>query len=157
MVEHFDKVGIKAHVEALEKAAFSEMLYKTGNYNMSIGEFVPHGLCDDDMMLVLQHGEKKTDLLPYPERDTALQTWKQAGTRESRLEASYELQKLINQYPKRIMLWYPHGFFAYNKNAYDNYSIIKGYNIFNKYSFLPNEARKGFILENFSQEGLGKM
>jgi hypothetical protein len=47
------------------------------------------------------------------------------------------------------MLWYPEGFFAYNNTRYDNYSVIMGENdIFHKYSFIPNEARKGFVLEN---------
>lgn len=157
VVEHFEEIGIKAHVQALEKAAFSELLWKKGNYNMSIGEFVPHGVADDDMMMVLQYGEKKTDLVPYPERDAALEAWKKAGTKETRLQASYDLQELINKHPKRVMLWYPNGFFAYNKTVYDNYSIVKGYNIFNKYSFIPNEVRKGFVLEDYPQDGLDRM
>lgn len=154
VVDQLKAVHIKAHVEAMEKAAYAETLWKKGNFNMSIGEFVPHGLCDDDMMMVLQYGEKKTDMISYPERDQALLDWKAADNRETRLQASYKLQNLINQYPKRIMLWYPHGFFAFNKNKYDNYSIVKGYNIFNKYSFIPNEARTGFILEDYPQTGL---
>jgi peptide/nickel transport system substrate-binding protein len=154
VVEQLARLNIKAHVEAMEKAAYSEALYTKGNYNMSIGEFVPHGLCDDDMMLVLQYGEKKTDKIPYLERDAALEAWKASSDKKSRLDASYILQALINQAPKRVMLWYPHGFFAYNKNVYDNYSIIRGYNIFNKYSFIPNEAREGFVIDDYSQTGL---
>ncbi|MBI9109328.1 MAG: ABC transporter substrate-binding protein [Spirochaetales bacterium] len=157
LVDQLENVNIRAHVEAMEKASFSETLYKKGNYNMSVGEFVPHGLCDDDMMMVLQYGEKKTDLMPYAERDQALLDWKAAGDKEGRLEASYKLQALINKYPKRVMLWYPHGFFAYNKNAYDNYSIVRGYNIFNKYSFIPNDARDGFVLEDYPQTGFDNM
>ncbi|PIE05139.1 MAG: hypothetical protein CSA76_00595 [Spirochaetales bacterium] len=153
VAKQLEAVNIRAHVEPVEKAAFFEIVYRKGNYNMSIGEFVPHGLADDDMMIVLQYGEKKTDMMPYPERDKAIAAWKAANTPQSRLEASWALQEKINQYPKRVMLWYPYGFFAYNKNSYDNYSIVKGYNIFNKYSFIPNEAREGFVMDDYPQTG----
>ncbi len=157
IVDQLAKLNIKAHVQAMEKGAYFQTVYRKGNYDMSIGEFVPHGVADDDMMIVLQYGEKKTDKIPYPERDAALEAWKKASTKEGRLEASYYLQSLINKAPKRVMLWYPHGFFAYNKNVYDNYSIVRGYNIFNKYSFIPNEARKGFVMEDYPQTMLDNM
>ncbi|MDR2398226.1 MAG: ABC transporter substrate-binding protein [Spirochaetaceae bacterium] len=147
--EHLAAIQLKAHVEALESAAYNEVVNVTGNYNMTVMEFVPHGLADDDMMMVLQYGEQKTDAVPYPERDQALIDWTQAVTPEERIAASHRLQTLINKHPKRIMLWYPDGFFAYNHTKYDNYSVIMGENdIFHKYSFLPNEVRKGFVLEN---------
>ncbi|QQO07770.1 ABC transporter substrate-binding protein [Breznakiella homolactica] len=148
IVEHLEAINLKAHVEAMESAAYNEAVNITGNYNMTVGEFVPHGLCDDDMMMVLQYGEQKTDAVPYPERDAALEAWKAAGTKEGRQEATYYLQTLINKYPKRIMLWYPDGFFAYNNTKYDNYSIIMGENdIYHKYSFIPNDSREGFVIE----------
>ena len=149
VVDQLAAAGIKANVQAMEPGTYFDNVYRKGNYEIASGEFVPHGLADDDMMLVLQYGEKNTDMMPYPERDAAIEAWKAASSKEGRLEASYELQRLINQYPRRIMLWYPHGFFAYNKNVYDNYSIIRGYNIFNKYSFIPNEARRGFVLDDY--------
>ncbi|MDR1970405.1 MAG: ABC transporter substrate-binding protein [Treponema sp.] len=150
ITEHFAAVGLRTHVEALETAAYNEVVSVQGNYNMTVGEFVPHGLADDDMMLVLQAGERNTDIVPYPERDQAMIDWAAAVTGEERLAASHRLQELINKAPKRIMLWYPDGYFAYNNTRYDNYSIIMGENdIFHKYSFIPNEARKGFVLENF--------
>jgi hypothetical protein len=134
-------------MEALETAAYNEVVSVLGNYNMTVGEFVPHSLADDDMMLVLQAGERNTDVVPYPERDQAILDWAAAVTGEERLAASYRLQELINKAPKRIMLWYPYGYFAYNNTRYDNYSIIMGENdIFHKYSFIPNEARKAAIL-----------
>ena len=147
IVDQLKVVGIKSHVEAVETGTFNEIVNIKGNYDMSIGEFVPHGLCDDDMMMVLQYGEKKTDMMPYEERDKALEAWKAVSSKEDRLNASYHIQKLINKYPKRVMLWYPYGFFAYNKNSYDNYSIIRGENIYTLYSFIPNKARKGYVLE----------
>jgi peptide/nickel transport system substrate-binding protein len=149
IAEHLAAINLKAHVEALETAAYNEVVNVQGNYNMTVGEFVPHGLADDDMMMVLQYSEQKTDIVPYPERDQALIDWEAAVSKEERIAASHRLQTLINKYPKRIMLWYPEGFFAYNNTRYDNYSALMGENdIFHKYSFLPNEARKGFVLEN---------
>ncbi|MDR2103366.1 MAG: ABC transporter substrate-binding protein [Treponema sp.] len=149
ITEHLAAINLKSHVEALETAAYNEVVSVQGNYNMTVGEFVPHGLADDDMMMVLQYGEQKTDIIPYPERDQALIDWEAAASKEDRIAATYHLQTLINKYPKRIMLWYPEGFFAYNNTRYDNYSVIMGENdIFHKYSFIANEARKGFVLED---------
>jgi peptide/nickel transport system substrate-binding protein len=151
ITEHLAAIGFKSHVEALETAAYNEVVSVQGNYNMTVGEFVPHGLADDDMMLVLLAGEQKTDIIPYPERDEAMREWEAAVSREERMAATYHLQEVINKYPKRVMLWYPEGFFAYNNTRYDNYSVIMGENdIFHKYSFIPNEARKPFVLENYN-------
>lgn len=150
IVEQLAKIQIKAHVEVFESAAYSEIVNIKRQYDMTVGEFVPHGLADDDMMMVLQYSEAKSDLVPYPARDQALKDWEAAVTQEERLAASYHLQTLINKYPKRVMLWYPDGYFAYNNKVYDNYSIIMGENdLFHKYSFIPNEARTGFVIENF--------
>jgi peptide/nickel transport system substrate-binding protein len=150
IVEHLGAINLKAHVEALESAAYNEAVNITGNYNMTVGEFVPHGLADDDMMLVLLSSEQKTDIVPNPERDAAMEAWADAVSGEDRLNASHYLQEVINKYPRRIMLWYPDGFFAYNNTRYDNYSVIMGENdIFHKYSFIPNAARKGFVLEDY--------
>jgi peptide/nickel transport system substrate-binding protein len=149
ITEHLAAINLRAHVEALETAAYNEVVSVQGNYNMTVGEFVPHGLADDDMMMVLQYGEKASDLIPYPERDQALIDWEAAVSKEDRTAASYYLQTLINKYPKRIMLWYPEGFFAFNNTRYDNYSVIMGENdLFHKYSFISNEARQPFVLKN---------
>ncbi|AEF86451.1 putative extracellular solute-binding protein, family 5 [Treponema primitia ZAS-2] len=151
ITEHLGAINLKAHVEALESAAYSEAVNVTGNYNMTVGEFVPHGLADDDMMMVLLFGEQKNDIVPFKERDEAMVAWEAAVSGEERLAASHYLQGLLNKHPRRIMLWYPDGFFAYNNTRYDNYSVIMGENdIFHKYSFIPNEARKGYVLENFN-------
>jgi peptide/nickel transport system substrate-binding protein len=146
--EQFKAINIKTHVEALESAAYSEAFNVTGNYNMTVGEFVPHGLADDDMMMVLQYNEQKTDAVPYTERDAAMEAWEAAVTGPERTAATYHLQGLINKHPKRIMLYYPEGYFAYNNTRYDNYSVIMGENdLFHKYSFLPNKAREGFVID----------
>lgn len=147
IVEQLAAIGIRAHVEALETAAYNEAVNVKNNYDITVGEFVPHGLADDDMMLVLQYGEIRTDLVPYPERDAAVEAWIEASTVEGRRKATYHLQELINKYPRRIMLWYPDGFFAYNNTRYDNYSAIMGEgDIIHKYSFIPNKVREGFTI-----------
>jgi peptide/nickel transport system substrate-binding protein len=150
ITEHLAAINFKSHVEALETAAYNEVVNIQGNYNMTVGEFVPHGLADDDMMMVLLASEQKTDAVPNPVRDQAMIDWADAVTGEERLAATHRLQEIINKTPRRIMLWYPDGYFAYNNTRYDNYSVIMGENdIFHKYSFIPNESRKGFVLEDY--------
>lgn len=140
IVEQFAEVGLKTHVETLDPATFSG-LWGSGEYDMRAMEITPHGIADQDMLIILYNVDNKNALEPDPDKDEVVARWFDAQTREDRLEVSYELQELNNLYPNRRVLWYPDGIFAYRWEAYDNYESSPGYGIYHKYSFLPNEAR----------------
>ncbi|MBK1795829.1 hypothetical protein JHL21_15145 [Devosia sp. WQ 349] len=143
MVEQFDAVGIKTHVEAVDAATFNS-LTTDGNYEFSISEITPHGLADQDQyMQFYSSPQMKTLLESEPERLALYNEWWEADSRETRQDAHFKLQEYELKYPSRFMLWYPDGLFAYNWKAYDNYASSFGYGIFHKYSFLPEASRIG--------------
>jgi peptide/nickel transport system substrate-binding protein len=140
IVDQLAEVGLKTHVETMDPASFAG-LWSSGEYDMRAMEITPHGIADQDMLIILYNVDNKRALEPDPDKDEIVARWFEAGTKEDRLVVSYELQNLNNLYPNRRMLWYPDGMFAYRWEAYDNYESSPGYGIYHKYSFLPNEAR----------------
>lgn len=149
IVEQLAEIGLQSHVETLDPAAFSS-LWTSGDYDLRVMEITPHGIADQDMLIILYKGDNNRALEPDPEKDAIVARWFEAATVEARLEVSYELQELNNLYPNRRMLWYPDGIFAYRWQAYDNYQPSSGYGIYHKYSFLLNESR-GLTVSNVEE------
>lgn len=136
------EVGIATSMKTLDPASFTA-LWRNREFDVRVMDITPHGIADQDMLIILYKGDNKVALKPEPEKDDIVKRWLSASTREDRLAVSYELQDYQNTYPNRVMLWYPDGIFAYRWEAYDNYVSSAGYGIFHKYSFLPSEGREG--------------
>lgn len=136
------EVGIKTHLRTMDPASFAG-LWKSREYDLRVMDITPHGIADQDMLIILYKGDNKAAMTKEPEKDAIVERWLDAETSEKRLAVSYELQEYQNKYPNRVMLWYPDGIFAYRWEKYDNYVSSAGYGIFNKYSFLPKQGREG--------------
>lgn len=143
-VAQLAKVKIKSDVETMDPASFNS-LWSTLNYDLRLMDITPHGIADQDMLIILYRGDAKKALAKESEKDEIVLRWHEQQTRDARLKVSYELQDYQNTYPNRVMLWYPDGYFAYRWDKYDNYVSSSGYGIFHKYSFLSDEARKGIV------------
>lgn len=152
VTDQLKKIGIRSHVQTLETSGFSETVSKTLDYDMAISEIVPHGIADEDMLIIIRQGERRRELIKDTEKDGLVRKWFEASTREERFKAAGELQELNNKYPSRIVLWYPREFWAYRWKSYDNYSVSPGYGIFHKWSFLPNDSRGKTILQTGNVE-----
>ena len=135
-------VGIKTNLRTMDPASFRG-LWRSREYDLRVMDITPHGIADQDMLIILHKGDQKVALKKEQERLDIVERWHNASTREERLKVSFELQEYQTEFPNRIMLWYPDGLFAYNWKAYDNYVSSAGYGIFHKYSFLPSKSRKG--------------
>ncbi|MFV0244417.1 MAG: ABC transporter substrate-binding protein [Qingshengfaniella sp.] len=135
-------VGLKTRLRTMDPASF-ESLWSTRDYDLRVMDITPHGIADQDMLIILYRGDANAALTPEPEKDEIVLRWLEAETREARLAISYELQEYQNAYPNRVMLWYPDGLFGYRWEKYDNYVSSSGYGIFHKYSFLPRQGREG--------------
>lgn len=146
VVEQLKVVGLKAHIETLDPASFSA-LWGNGQFDLRLMDITPHGLADQDMLTILYQIDAKKSLKPDADKTAIMDRWYAADTREKRQAASYELQTYQNEYPNRIMLWYPDGLFAYRWKQFDNYAAAGGYGIFHKYSFLPLKARENIVTE----------
>ena len=140
IVDQLEEIGIRTHVVTLDPATFSG-LWTSGDYDMRAMEITPHGIADQDMLIILFNVDNSAALERDPEKDEIVERWFDASSREERLLVSYELQEANNLYPNRRVLWYPEGIFAYRWQSYDNYASTPGYGIYHKYSFLPDEVR----------------
>jgi peptide/nickel transport system substrate-binding protein len=141
--DQFASVGIRTHVRAVDAATFADMR-SGGDYEFYISDITPHGVADQDQYMQFYNAPEMRRLLDdEPERLALYEKWWAAETRDTRLQASFELQEYENKYPSRFMLWYPDGLFAYRPGSYDNYASSFGYGIYHKYSFLPDAGRAG--------------
>ncbi|MEM8822762.1 MAG: ABC transporter substrate-binding protein [Pseudomonadota bacterium] len=136
------EVGLRTDVESIDPASLAA-LWRGGDFQMRIADITPHGIADQDMMIILYRGDIRREPTVDEEKAEIVERWLAAETREDRLAVSYELQRYQTEYPNRVMLWYPESTFAYRWEAFDNYVPSAGYGIFHKYSFLPESAREG--------------
>jgi peptide/nickel transport system substrate-binding protein len=141
IVAQMADVGLKFHIDVMDPSTLSNTMYRTGEFDMSISDITPHGIADQDMLIILYKGDYGRELRHDPEKDAIVSRWFEASTREERFAVAAELQEYQNQYPHRLTLWYPKGLWAYRWKSYDNYQVSSGYGIFHKWSFLPNEVR----------------
>ncbi len=138
------EVGLRVVVETLDPASLSA-LWRTREFDLRIADITPHGIADQDMLIILYRGDARRELVEDTEKAEIVRRWLEAETRADRLAISYELQEYQTRYPNRVMLWYPESTFAYRWQAYDNYRPSAGYGIFHKYSFLPDAVRTGVV------------
>ncbi|MEM9552063.1 MAG: ABC transporter substrate-binding protein [Pseudomonadota bacterium] len=136
------EVGLEVAVESVDPGTLSA-LWRTREFDLRIADITPHGIADQDMLIILYRGDAGRELVVDEEKKAIVERWLDADTREARLAISYELQEYQTRYPNRVMLWYPESTFAYRWDKFDNYIPSAGYGIFHKYSFLPEAARDG--------------
>ena len=74
--------------------------------------------------------------------DTLIEQWMAAPTIAERKLISFDMQKLYNEQPTAVALYYPKEVYAYNAEKYDGYVESLGYGIVNKFSFLPEETKQ---------------
>ncbi|MEM1341452.1 MAG: ABC transporter substrate-binding protein [Pseudomonadota bacterium] len=134
------EVGLSVNVETIDPGTLAS-LWRGGDFDMRIADITPHGIADQDMLIILYRGDKGREMTLDEEKATIVERLLDASTREERLAVSYELQEYQTTYPNRVMLWYPESTFAYRWDRFDSYVPSAGYGIFHKYSFLPAEAR----------------
>jgi len=144
------RIGIEVGVESVDPGTLSA-LWRSRDFDLRVADITPHGIADQDMLIILYRGDVRNELVFDEEKAAIVERWHQASTREGRLAASYELQEYQTMYPNRVMLWYPESTFAYRWQAYDNYIPSSGYGIFHKYSLMSDEAREG-IADPLSME-----
>ncbi|MEL7029735.1 MAG: ABC transporter substrate-binding protein, partial [Pseudomonadota bacterium] len=136
------EIGLDVAVETVDPGTLSA-LWRTREFDLRVADITPHGIADQDMLIILYRGDAGRELVFDEEKADIVERWLDASTREERLAVSYELQEYQTAYPNRVMLWYPESTFAYRWQSYDNYIPSSGYGLFHKYSFMSDEAREG--------------
>jgi peptide/nickel transport system substrate-binding protein len=102
-----------------------------------------HGVADPDQFIMSNRsGYLWAKDIAYSEMDALQKEWESKTTAEERKEVSFKMQKLYNEQPTAISLYYPEEVYAYNASKYDGYVEALGFGIINKYSFLSEEVQK---------------
>jgi peptide/nickel transport system substrate-binding protein len=149
VVEDLTAVDLETKVMTLDPGSMGD-LFESRNFDMYISSITPHGVADPDQF-VMSHrsGYLWTKDIPYPAWDELYEEWKQTTTVEARKEVLFEMQRLFNDQPTSLPLWYPEPRWAYRPAAHDAWAESPGFGIHHKWSLLPEGARDGAVTDSF--------
>lgn len=135
-------VGIEVNVKSSDPTTFAADSNEK-KYDMYVSLIGPHGAADPDQFIMSNRsGYLWGKDIKYPEMDKLQEEWKSKTTAEERKKVSFKMQKLYNDQPTAISLYYPEEVYAYNEKSYDGYVEALGFGIINKYSFLSSDVQK---------------
>ncbi|MFC4439126.1 MULTISPECIES: ABC transporter substrate-binding protein [Natrialbaceae] len=103
---------------------------------------------DPDQGLLGDHDVDPEDL-EYPAYEELQEEYFEAETLDEQSEVLHEMQRLHNEQPVAIPLWYPLSLQAYRTDSHDAWAESPGLGINHKYSFLEPEARGDVVTETF--------
>jgi peptide/nickel transport system substrate-binding protein len=129
-------VGIDLRVEAIDQARH-RALFSNRQFDLMISEIGPHGLADPDQLLQsFRSGYLWRAGRSYPALDLLIDAWLRADTPAGRAEAGHALQRLQNQAPTTLVLYYPDSYWAYRPEKFDGWNAVAGQGIFHKWSLV---------------------
>ena len=149
LVGQLKVVGIDLSVKTADAGAIRS-LFNSRDFDLVIEQGFAHELADPDQFIESSRsGLAWAKELPYPEWDRLVAKWEGTTDLATRKATLFELQALFNSQPTVIPLWYPDESWAFRPAAYDRWSETRGYGLVNKWSFLPDDARTGKIVQTF--------
>ncbi|MEY7850634.1 ABC transporter substrate-binding protein [Natrarchaeobius sp. A-rgal3] len=149
VTENLTDVGLETESRTLDPGAIGD-LHGSRNFDMYVSRITPHGVADPDQF-VMSHrsGYLWNSEIPYPEWDELVEEFKQAEGVDGVRPVLFEMQRLFNEQPTSIPLWYEKPRFAFDPDAFDSWAESPGFGIHHKWSFLPEDARESAITESF--------
>lgn len=145
--EQYAKVGIKITVEVLDSGTMATVS-QTRDFDLVIGTIGAHGVADPDQFVMSHRSSylwNKT--IPYPAMDELTKQWMAETSVDKRKEIAFKMQELFNKQPTSIVLYYPEEKFAYNAQKFDKWVESPGFGVINKFSMLPDGAKKAVAKE----------
>lgn len=148
VAEDLTDVGLETELMTLDPGTIGD-LFSSRDFDMYLTGITPHGVADPDQF-VMSHrsGYLWNEDIPYPAWDDLFEEWKQTETVEARKEVLFEMQRLFNEQPTSIPLWYPEARFAFDPDAHDAWAESPGFGIHHKWSMLPEDARGTAVTES---------
>ena len=129
-------VGLRTRVEVVDPARL-RALYTARQFDLMVGEVTPHTMVDPDQLVVsFMTGYLWRHGLPNPRLEAALERWQAATTAQARIAAGFALQRLHEEAPVVLMLYYPATYQAYRPHAYDGWRGVPGMGLFHKWSLV---------------------
>lgn len=149
VAEHLTDVGLDTELVTLDPGTIGD-LFSSRDFDMYINSITPHGVADPDQF-VMSHrsGYLWNEEIAYPAWDDLYDEWKRTETVESRKAVLFEMQRLFNEQPTSIPLWYPQARFTFDPDAHDAWAESPGFGIHHKWSLLPADARGTAVTESF--------
>jgi len=129
-------VGLRARVDVVDPARL-RALYTARQFDLLLGEVTAHTLVDPDQLVVsFMTGYLWRHGLANPRIEAALARWQAAPTPQARVAAGFALQRLHEEAPVVLMLYYPATYQAYRPAAFDGWRPMPGMGLFHKWSLV---------------------
>jgi peptide/nickel transport system substrate-binding protein len=129
-------VGLRARVDVVDPSRL-RALYTARQFDLLLGEVSAHTLVDPDQLVVsFMTGYLWRHGLSNPPIEAALDRWQAATTPQARVAAGFALQRLHEEAPVVLMLYYPATYQAYRPAAYDGWRPMPGMGLFHKWSLV---------------------
>jgi peptide/nickel transport system substrate-binding protein len=129
-------VGLRARADVVDPARL-RALYTARQFDLLLGEVTAHTLVDPDQLVVsFMTGYLWRHGLSNPRIEAALARWQAATTPQARIDAGFALQRLHEEAPVVLMLYYPATYQAYRPGAYDGWRGMPGMGLFHKWSLV---------------------
>lgn len=145
VVKQYQALGLRFRLQALEAGVFNQRA-AARDYDLLLSEAGAHASADPDQFIVSHQvgylwrlGSADT------RRDVLIERWKQAATVETRRQAAFALQELMNAEPTSIAVFYPDSYWAFRKASYTQWIDSPGYGVVHKWSFLPRGVVPGSL------------
>ena len=149
VAEDLTAIGLETTAKTLDPGAIGD-LFSSRNFDMYISSITPHGVGDPDQFVMSHRSGYLWDKeIEYPAWDALFEDWKQTDTVAERKEVLFEMQRLFNDQPTSLPLWYPEPRFAYSPEAHDTWAESPGFGIHHKWSLLPESDRGTSVTDSF--------
>ena len=149
VAEELGEVGIAATAQGLDAGSFAD-LSTSRDFDLQVSSITAHGVADPTQFIMSHRSGYLWDApeLPYPQWDALFDRWKATTTVEARREVAFEMQRMFNEQPTSIPLYYPDEYWAFRPEAFAGWAESPGFGIVHKWSLLPRDVavRAGAIV-----------
>lgn len=144
VAEQLAEVGVAATAQALDAGSFAD-LSTSRNFDGYVNTITAHGVADPTQFIMSHRSGYLWDApeIPYPEWDALFERWKATTTVEDRRTVAFEMQRMFNEQPTSIPLYYPDEHWAFRREAFAGWAESPGFGIVHKWSLLPREVAQG--------------
>lgn len=141
VAEQLAEVGIAATAQGLDAGSFDD-LSTSRNFDIFVNTITAHGVADPTQFIMSHRSGYLWDApdLPYPAWDALFERWKATTTVEDRREVAFEMQRLFNEQPTSIPLYYPDENWAFRPELFSGWVESPGFGIVHKWSLLPRSV-----------------
>jgi peptide/nickel transport system substrate-binding protein len=141
VAEELGEVGIAATARGLDAGSFAD-LSTSRDFDLQVSSITAHGVADPTQFIMSHRSGYLWDApeIPYPQWDALFDRWKATTTVEDRRAVAFEMQRMFNEQPTSIPLYYPDEYWAFRQEAFVGWAESPGFGIVHKWSLLPRDV-----------------